>query len=69
MGEADAEYLQLYIANSRRAGFHASAEGVERWLRNSKDEENRCPHGMFYTGAGACPQCGGSFLPADLDVL
>ena len=22
-------------------------------------EENRCPHGMFFTGVGACPACGG----------
>lgn len=21
------------------------------------DDEGRCPHGMFYTGAGACPAC------------
>ena len=21
-------------------------------------EDDRCPHGMFFTGAGACPQCG-----------
>lgn len=20
--------------------------------------EDRCPHGMFFSGAGACPQCG-----------
>jgi len=20
-------------------------------------DEGRCPHGMFYTGAGACPGC------------
>lgn len=36
LGEADTEYLQLYIASSRRAGFHASADGVERWLLNPK---------------------------------
>lgn len=24
-----------------------------------EDEADRCPHGMFYTGAGACPACGG----------
>lgn len=24
-----------------------------------EQEEDRCPHGMFYTGAGACPACGG----------
>lgn len=23
------------------------------------EELDRCPHGMFYGGAGACPQCGG----------
>ena len=22
-------------------------------------DDDRCPHGMFYTGAGACPACGG----------
>lgn len=22
-----------------------------------EDDEGRCPHGMFYTGAGACPAC------------
>lgn len=21
-------------------------------------DEDRCPHGMFYSGAGACPKCG-----------
>jgi len=24
------------------------------------DGKDRCPHGMFYTGAGACPACEGS---------
>jgi len=23
-----------------------------------EEEEDRCPHGYFYSGAGACPQCG-----------
>lgn len=23
------------------------------------DEDGRCPHGYFYTGAGACPACEG----------
>lgn len=27
-------------------------------------DEDRCPHNMFYSGAGACPQCGGG---ADLE--
>jgi hypothetical protein len=22
------------------------------------DLEDHCPHGMFYSGAGACPSCG-----------
>lgn len=23
------------------------------------DDANRCEHGMFFSGAGACPKCGG----------
>jgi len=23
------------------------------------ENKDRCKHGMFYSGAGACPQCGG----------
>jgi hypothetical protein len=25
--------------------------------------DQRCDHGMFFTGAGACPQCGGGAEP------
>ena len=25
--------------------------------------EDRCQHGMFFSGAGACPQCGGGASP------
>lgn len=24
----------------------------------NKDDEDRCEHGMFFSGAGACPACG-----------
>ena len=27
-------------------------------LKEFTEDMNRCPHAMFYTGAGACPQCG-----------
>lgn len=26
----------------------------------STDGEDRCEHGMFFSGMGACPQCGGA---------
>ena len=25
--------------------------------RTKRDDEGRCPHGMFYSGAGSCPMC------------
>lgn len=28
------------------------------------EDKERCPHGMFYTGAGACPQCEGTAAAA-----
>ena len=27
------------------------------------DDEDRCEHAMFFSGAGACPQCGGGAEP------
>ena len=29
--------------------------------------EDRCQHGMFFSGAGACPQCGGGASPKVMD--
>ena len=30
----------------------------ERWTdKVSQGEEGRCPHGMFMSGAGGCPEC------------
>lgn len=29
---------------------------IQAWVR--VPAEDRCEHGMFYSGAGACPQCG-----------
>jgi hypothetical protein len=34
-------------------------EGGNTFEYKVKDDDDRCPHGMFYTGAGACPACGG----------
>jgi hypothetical protein len=34
-------------------------ELFERYRAMADEEEGRCPHGMFRSGAGACPQCGG----------
>lgn len=28
-------------------------------LFETKGESDRCEHGMFFSGAGACPKCGG----------
>lgn len=28
-------------------------------------KDDRCIHGMFYSGAGACPQCGGGAVLSD----
>ena len=28
-------------------------------IQHTEIGEDRCEHGMFYSGAGACPQCGG----------
>ena len=25
---------------------------------HENEDDGRCPHGMFYSGAGACPACG-----------
>ncbi len=29
------------------------------YLKSSDPDDDRCEHGMFFSGAGACPQCGG----------
>lgn len=41
--EADPEYLELYIENNRRAGFHAQADGVEQWIKEQNESAGRCP--------------------------
>ena len=37
-------------------------EAIERgWIKqDERPTYGRCPHGMFVSGAGACPQCGGA---------
>lgn len=37
--------------------------GLARLEMGPDLSEDRCEHGMFFSGAGACPQCGGGAVP------
>ena len=38
-------------------GKPKNTTSLREYLGHNQDE-GRCPHAMFYSGAGACPQCG-----------
>ena len=46
------------LVASRGMPPHASTT-VARGTGRVVTVEDRCPHELFYSGAGACPQCGG----------
>ena len=39
----------------------------EQTATEDTDDSDRCRHGMFYSGVGACPQCGGGADLSDGD--
>jgi len=49
--------LQGLIDAARR--ISGKVEAAPRLDGDFEEKEDRCPHGMFYSGAGACPMCGG----------
>ena len=52
----------LHIVDEPVASVWASAADLrapnDAEFIESQKPDNRCPHGMFFSGAGACPQCG-----------
>ena len=60
---------KLFIAVNATRGNRDSSEfecadyefGLPEYDPEGADDDNdyRCPHGMRFSGAGACPQCGG----------
>ena len=44
------------VLYDRETGWEAGAEN-----------DDRCDHGMFFSGAGACPKCGGGATMEDDD--
>lgn len=49
-----------YVTLSRDGVGRCSGESVT-WMRDDdvyREFDPRCPHGKFYSGAGACPECG-----------
>jgi hypothetical protein len=55
--------------DSGRLDPETGAVWVPVWyrVRGAKEEDPNCPHGMWYSGAGACPQCGGGAEPEPLE--
>ena len=49
----DTEKAALAYAQER---FGADEDG-KICLVSFTEDDDRCPHGMFFTGAGACPKC------------
>ena len=44
-------------ADVKTRSFSALARLLEDYDKVSQGEEGRCPHGMFTSGAGGCPEC------------
>ena len=43
------------VCRYRQAGFSTE---IEYRVDEDLEDEDRCRHGMWFSGAGACPQCG-----------
>lgn len=60
--EGDGEHPLFQRCNWRQAVMQEETvcgywDWVVRQVYEFVTDEDRCPHGMFYSGAGACPCC------------
>lgn len=64
-GEIDpGSCLQMLLDPGQSPPGTSIQESSAETVWEAPDEvEDRCEHGMFYSGAGACPQCGGGAEP------